>query len=109
MTKSNDICPIVERRLRVSMCNLIESTEMGELITASSERLLISYFPAVHRELLTEIMEDRNGKVVSFNETLTALRGCNTAIYVLSSGSAAKTALFYLIKYAFFVFLFRKL
>ena len=41
----------------------------------------------------------RNGKMVNFNPVLTALRGCNTAIYYISAGSAAKTTMFYLLKY----------
>jgi len=85
--------------IKDALAELLQKTARGENIEQDTAMLLLFAFPKnKHRMFLHELLADRNGKVVSFNETLTALRGCNTAIYILSSGAAAKTALFYLIK-----------
>lgn len=88
--------------IKYALAELLQKTANGETIDENTAMLLVLTFPKdSHQKFLHELLADRNGKIVSFNETLTALRGCNTAIYILSSGAAAKTALFYLLKYAY--------
>lgn len=42
---------------------------------------------------------EADGRVVTFNKTLTAALGCNTALYQLGSAQQANATLFYLLKY----------
>lgn len=77
----------------------MDSSLRGKEMQPDVLQRLILFLPVKHREMLYASVKKRNSKVVNFNPTLTALRGCNTAIYYISTGAAAKSAMFYLIKY----------
>ncbi len=85
--------------LRVALYELMDASQRGKELQTLYLGRLIEYLPDFHHEKLYKAIVKRNGKMVNFNPVLTALRGCNTAIYYISAGSAAKTTMFYLLKY----------
>ena len=85
--------------LEVALYKLMDACEMGRDLEPLYLGRLIEFLPDFHHDKLFRAITMRNGKMVNFNPVLTALRGCNTAIYYISAGSAAKTTMFYLLKY----------
>lgn len=51
------------------------------------------------KEDLNRILEKRNGLIVEYNETISAMLGCNTNVGILGSEEQAKSTLCYLLKY----------
>ena len=85
---------LVKGHLALALYVLMDSSLRGNEVHPDVLQRLILFLPLKHREMLYEAVEGRNAKVVNFNPTLTALRGCNTAIYYISTGAAAKSAMF---------------
>ena len=70
--------------------------------TTCSETFLdkiIQSLPPKYKHVMSKVLSQRNGKVTDFNIILNGLRGCNTAVYYLSTHAAAKVSVFYLLKY----------
>ena len=88
-----------EGRLAAALLDLKTANESGRLASPGSLRLLIEALPPIYTKALQSALRDRNKKNTDYNPTLTALRGCNTAIYLLSGEAAAKAALFYIMEY----------
>ena len=62
--------------------------------------ILIKRLPPAYRDAhLPAALEKRNGRVTDYNETISSVRGCNTAIYHLGCGQAQLSALFYCMDY----------
>ena len=78
---------------------LIDASRDGLAMNGSHVAVLLAALPPSLRGALDEALDPRNSRVIEFNPILTALRGCNTAIYLTSSGVAARVAMFYIIKY----------
>ena len=78
---------------------LIDASRDGVAMNGPHVEVLLAALPPSLRNLLDEALDPRNSRVIEFNPILTALRGCNTAIYLTSSGVAARIAMFYIIKY----------
>jgi hypothetical protein len=74
----------VKGHLSLALYDLMDSSLRGKEIHRDVLQRLILFLPLKHREMLHEAIRERNSKVVNFNPTLTALRGCNTAIYYIS-------------------------
>ncbi|KZS08316.1 Uncharacterized protein APZ42_027731, partial [Daphnia magna] len=51
------------------------------------------------KELLTQVLVNRNGLIVEYNGTISAMLGCNTNVSILGSEEQAKSTLLYLLKY----------
>lgn len=89
----------VDEHLTLALYDLMDCSLSGKCPEPAVIQRLILFLPLKHRIKLKEAVEIRNSKVVNFNPVLSALRGCNTAIYYISTGAAAKSAMFYLLKY----------
>ena len=82
-----------------ALFELKQAQGSGRLADASVIGILVEVLTPEYRLKLDAALRERNMWVADYNETLTALRGCNTAVYLLSSGPAAKSALFYIMDY----------
>ena len=82
-----------------ALFELKQAQESGRLADASVIGILVEVLTPEYQLKLDAALRERNMWVADYNETLTALRGCNTAVYLLSSGPAAKSALFYIMDY----------
>jgi hypothetical protein len=51
------------------------------------------------KELLNQVLVNRNGLIVEYNERISAMLGCNTNVSILGSEEQAKSTLCYLLKY----------
>lgn len=51
------------------------------------------------KELLNQVLVNRNGLIVEYNEIISAMLGCNTNVSILGSEEQAKSTLLYLLKY----------
>lgn len=60
---------------------------------------LVRALPPKYRSALDRALIGRNLKVTEHNPVISAIRGCNTAIYLVSSGVAAQVAMLYTLKY----------
>jgi len=81
-------------RLNCSYALLTAAAGQRATIVTIIEALPIKYREAIERALLS-----RNTRVTDFAAVTTALLGCNTAIYLISSGIAATMSTFYLLEY----------
>ena len=73
-------------------------------------RLAATYLPEIlltkfnhlleeQKELLNQVLVNRNGLIVEYNEIISAMLGCNTNVSILGSEEQAKSTLLYLLKY----------
>jgi hypothetical protein len=60
---------------------------------------LVKSLPQKYRAALDRALAGRNLKVTEYNPVISAIRGCNTAIYLVSSGVAAQVSMLYTLKY----------
>ena len=78
---------------------LVRAVNRGGMVSSSVLVTLIDSLPASFKSALKKALLSRNTRITDYNDVITALRGCNTAIYVISSGVAAMVAMFYLLEY----------
>jgi len=88
-----------EEVLAVCLFRLKAATLKGQMLEHAPLKVICSQFPEDHQTLLKEALRLRNEKVTDFNEYLQTAVSCNTAVYMLSSGSAALTAMYYILNY----------
>ena len=69
----------------------------GELIAATHVGVLFSALPRNYQSAVRLALQRRNSKIADYNPVLTALQGCNTAVYMQSCGTTAKIAIFYIL------------
>ena len=79
--------------------NLKIAARAGTNLSENDINILFRALPMKYKQAFTAAIETRNGKVTDFNPTYTSLKGCNTAMYFLGGGTAARVALFYILKY----------
>jgi len=87
------------RDLRVALFELKQAAASGKLAPKEVTDFITFLLNPDYKGHLVAALQKRNGRVAAFHPVLTGLLGCNTAIYLLSSGQAAKSALFYILKY----------
>jgi len=78
---------------------LIRAVNSGGMVPGADLLLLVDSLPVKMRAALLRALLARNTRMTDFNAVITALRGCNTAVYIISSGVAAMVATFYLLEY----------
>lgn len=78
---------------------LHDASRDGRAMSQEHVLTLVRALPAKHRAALDAALEGRNLKVTEYSPVISALRGCNTAIYLVSSGIAAQVSMLYTLKY----------
>lgn len=78
---------------------LHDASRDGRAMDQAHVLTLVRALPAKHRAALDAALHVRNLKVTEFSPVISALRGCNTAIYLVSSGIAAQVSMLYTLKY----------
>jgi hypothetical protein len=78
---------------------LVRAVNSGGMVPGADLTLLVNALPEKMRAALLRALLARNSRMTDFNAVITALRGCNTAVYIISSGVAAMVATFYLLEY----------
>ena len=72
----------------------------GEFVRLTSElSAQYSKLSQEEKEQLNQVLKSRNGLIVEYNETISAMLGCNTNVGILGSEEQAKSTLCYLLKY----------
>lgn len=71
----------------------------GRLLDDRSIVTILECLPREYQLHFKEAVKCRNSVVTEFNDCLTAVYGCNNAVYALTSGPSAQSALFYLLDY----------
>lgn len=79
--------------------SLIRAVNGGGMVSAATIVTIIEALPIKYREAIERALLSRNSRVTDFAAVTTALLGCNTAIYLISSGIAATMSTFYLLEY----------
>ncbi len=99
-TEAQDQEPISEQRraeVRAALEECKRAAVTGERMDQAKLVALIDMLPEYYKKTLLLVLSQRNSRVVEYNSVTTAVFGCNTAIYFLSSGAAARIAVFYLL------------
>lgn len=90
---------VQRRHIASAIRELAEACKLGKQLSPQHMAVLVHVLPRNLSEAFKLVLAVRNGRVVDFNQHLTAVRGCNTAIYLLHNGVSARTVVFYLIDY----------
>ena len=85
--------------IEAALRDLIGAVNSGGIAKAESLRAIISALPPAFQACIRRTLLARNTRITDHNAVLTALKGCNTAVYILSSGIAAAVATLYTLDY----------
>ena len=88
-----------DEQLLTALHELRKCSREGKYIAPEQIAVLVTALPPTYRQALCEALQIRNGKVVDHSPIFAALRGCNTATYIMSCGTAAKVTVFYVLDY----------
>ena len=88
-----------ERRaeVRAALEECKRAAGRGERMNPAHLVTLIDMLPPYYKSTLLLVLAQRNSRVVEYSPVTTAVFGSNTAVYFLSSGAAARIAVFYLL------------
>jgi len=78
---------------------LHDASRDGIAMSQAHVLTLVKSLPQKYRAALDRALAGRNLKVTEYNPVISAIRGCNTAIYLVSSGVAAQVSMLYTLKY----------
>ena len=98
MRESNTDTPL-PASLEAAFKDLIGAVNSGGIAKEESHRAILSALPPAYQACVKRTLLARNSRITDHNAVLTALKGCNTAVYILSSGIAAAVATFYTLDY----------
>jgi hypothetical protein len=86
---------VLQKHVRELIC----AVNSGGICSKEALSFIIESLPEKFKSAISRALLARNSRITDHNVVLTALRGCNTAVYVLSSGVAASVATFYVLEY----------